>query len=141
PYYQPYHVAETYHLLETLYPGRIDLGLGRAPGGSAEVSLALAENYLEEVRKFPEKVTELQAFLNNSFAEDHMFHNVSPTPIPPESPQLWRLGTSEKSRKLAAEKGLPYSVGHYMTDKDGPAMVKEYREKMSELHPEKDPYV
>jgi|SRR5699024_7139456 len=141
PYYQPYYVAETYHLLATLYPGRIDLGLGRAPGGSAEVSLALSENYLEEVRKFPDKVTELQAFLHDSFAEGHKFHNVSPTPIPPESPQLWMLGTSEKSGKLAAEKGLSYSFGHFMTDKDGPAIVKEYRAKMKELHPEKDPYV
>lgn len=141
PYYQPYHVAETYNLLATLYPGRIDLGLGRAPGGSAEVSLALAHNYLEEVRMFPEKVTELQSFLHESFAEDHMFHHVSPTPVPAESPQLWMLGTSEKSGKLAAEKGLPYSFGHFMTEKDGPAIVNTYRKEMTELHPTKKPYV
>ncbi len=141
PYYKPYHVAETYNLLATLYPGRIDLGLGRAPGGSAEVSLALADNYLEEVRKFPEKVTELQGFLDGSFATDNMFHKISPTPVPEESPQLWMLGTSARSAKLAAEKGLSYAFGHFMTDKDGPEIVRKYRTEMHEQHPEKEPYV
>src|SRR5690625_4995391 len=65
PYYKPYYVAETYNLLATLYQGRIDLGLGRAPDGSAEVSLALSDNYLAEVQKHPEKIAELQAFLHN----------------------------------------------------------------------------
>lgn len=141
PYYQPYHVAETYNLLATLYPGRIDLGLGRAPGGSAEVSLALADNYLEEVRKFPEKVTDLQAFLSGSFPSDNMLHKISPTPVPDESPRLWMLGTSARSAKLAAEKGLGYAFGHFMTDKDGPEIVREYRSDMHEQHPEKEPYV
>lgn len=49
PYYKPFHVAETYHMLATLYPGRIDLGIGRSPGGPAEASLALVDNYLAEV--------------------------------------------------------------------------------------------
>src|SRR5699024_8109832 len=56
PYYKPFHVAETYQLLETLYPGRIDIGLGRAPGGPAEVSMALSDNYLAGVRKFSEHI-------------------------------------------------------------------------------------
>src|SRR5690625_3759696 len=53
PYYKPFRVAETYNLLTTLFPERIDLGIGRAPGGSAEVSMALSNNYLEQVRKYP----------------------------------------------------------------------------------------
>ena len=81
PYYKPFHVAETYNLLATLFPGRVDLGLGRAPSGSAEVSLALSDNYLAEVQKFLEKIDELQAFLNDDFPENHMFHKISPTPV------------------------------------------------------------
>lgn len=141
PYYKPYHVAETYNLLATLYPGRIDLGLGRAPGGPAEVSLALADNYLKEVRDYPNKVTELQSFLDRSFPKDNLYHNISPTPIPEEGPLLWMLGTSEKSAKLAAEKGLSYAFGHFMTDKDGPEIVQEYRLNMGEHHPDEEAYV
>lgn len=141
PYYKPFHVAETYHLLATLYPGRIDLGLGRAPGGPAEVSLALSDNYLEEVKKYPEKVTELQSFLNNDFPEDHMYNKISPTPIPTESPAVWMLGTSEKSAELAIDQGMNYTFGHFMTDKNGPAIVKKYRDGMKEQHPNKQPYV
>lgn len=141
PYYQPFHVAETYNLLATLYPGRIDLGLGRAPGGSAEVSLALSDNYLAEVRKFPEKIDDLLRFFRSDFPEDHPYSKISPTPIPEVEPAVWLLGTSEKSATLAAEKGLHYAFGDFMTDQDGPAIVQRYRKGMLERHPNKDPYV
>src|SRR5699024_3150082 len=62
PYYKPFRVAETYNLLQTLFPGRIDLGLGRAPGGSAEVSLALSDNYLKQVNEYPKQIEELLGF-------------------------------------------------------------------------------
>src|SRR5699024_7757134 len=67
PHYKPYRVAETYNLLATLYPGRIDLGIGRAPGGSAEASMALSGNFLENVRHMPEKLDELLQFLHHDF--------------------------------------------------------------------------
>src|SRR5690625_1147187 len=140
PYYKPFHVAETYNLLATLFPGRVDLGLGRAPGGSAEVSLALSDNYLQEVQKYPEKIDELQAFLHDHFPEDHMYHTISPTPVPEASPEVWMLGTSEKSAILAIEKKLNYAFGHFMTDKDGPAIVKKYRDGMKEQYPNHHPY-
>src|SRR5690625_5060589 len=136
PYYKPFHVAETYNLLATLFPGRVDLGLGRAPGGSAEVSLALSDNYLAEVREYPDKIDELQRFLHNEFPEDDMYHKISPTPIPEASPNLWMLGTSEKSAILAVEKGMYYVFGHFMTDQDGPAIVRKYREEMKQLNPD-----
>lgn len=140
PYYKPFHVAETYNLLATLFPGRVDLGLGRAPGGSAEVSLALSDNYLAEVQKFPEKIDELQTFLHDEFPEDHMFHKISPTPVPDIRPDIWMLETSEKSAILAMEKGLKYAFGHFMTDKDGPAIVREYQEGMKKRYPAYKPY-
>lgn len=130
PYYRPYRVAETYNLLATLYPNRIDLGLGRAPGGSAEVSLALSENYLKGVKEFPEKISELLTFLYGSFPEEHTYHRLRATPVPNEVPETWLLGTSEKSAYLAAEKQLPYAFGHFMSDFNGPEIVKTYRKQM-----------
>jgi len=138
PYYKPFHVAETYNLLATLYPDRIDLGLGRAPGGSAEVSLALSNNYLAGVREFPGKIDELTYFLRGNFPGNHQFANLTPTPLPSVSPDLWLLGTSEKSGALAATKGMKYAFGHFMTDRNGPGILANYREKMKKHHPEKE---
>ncbi len=132
PHYKPFHVAETYNLLATLFPNRIDLGLGRAPGGSAEVSMALAGNFLEQVRQFPDDIDELQSFLTSSFPADHMYSKVTPTPTPPTSPHVWMLGTSEKSALLAVEKKLDYVFGHFMTSVDGPAVVSTYRAGMGD---------
>src|SRR5690625_6940582 len=93
PYYKPFHVAETYNLLATLYPERIDLGLGRAPGGSAEVSLALADKYLKQVNAYPEQIDELLNFLHDRFPKDHPYAKIAPTPVPDTPPKTWLLGT------------------------------------------------
>src|SRR5690625_5227376 len=132
PYYKPFSVAETYNLLATLYPNRIDLGLGRAPGGSAEVSQALSDNYLAAVQKFPEQIDTLQAFLHDQYSDDHMYSKISPIPVPETSPVVWLLGTSEKSAELAMKKNLPYAFGHFMSDQPGPEIVQKYRSGMKE---------
>lgn len=67
PHYKPFRVAEKYNLLATLFPGRIDLGIGRAPGGSAEATMALSDNFLEEVRKMPSTLDQLLNFLYGTF--------------------------------------------------------------------------
>lgn len=140
PYYKPFRVAETYNLLATLFPNRIDLGLGRAPGGSAEVSLALSDNYLKQVNEYPKHIDELLHFLHNRYPEDHPYGKISPTPVPTTSPQTWLLGTSEKSAILAAEKGLDYAFGQFMTDFEGPEIVQVYREGFVQYH-EKTPEI
>src|SRR5699024_1600898 len=129
--YHRYQVAETYKFLQTLEPIRNDIGLGRAPGGSAEVSLALSHNYLQEVSKYPEKMDALQQFLTGTVPEDSPFKKINPTPLPIVPPTLWLLGTSEKSALLAAEKGMPYAFGHFMTSSDGAKIVQTYREKFN----------
>ncbi|TWI58093.1 LLM class flavin-dependent oxidoreductase [Halalkalibacter nanhaiisediminis] len=128
PHYKPYKVAETYNLLATLFPNRIDLGIGRAPGGSAEATIALSNNYLEQVRNMPESTKELLQFLRNDFPSDHMFSKISASPLPVTLPQPWILGTGEKSAILAAENGTAYAFGHFMSDKDGENIVKSYVE-------------
>src|SRR5690625_4899174 len=131
PYYKPFRVAETYNLLATLFPNRIDLGLGRAPGGSAEVSLALSDNYLKHVNEYPTRIAELMKFLHGGFQKDHPKGKISATPVPDTPPETWLLGTSEKSALLAAEQGLDYAFGHFMTDCNGPEIVKRYRENFA----------
>ncbi|MFC3885064.1 LLM class flavin-dependent oxidoreductase [Bacillus songklensis] len=126
PHYKPYKVAETYNMLATLFPNRIDIGIGRAPGGSAEATMALSDNFLEQVRKMPESVKELLHFLHNDFPSDHMYSKVSASPLPAVSPEPWILGTSEKSAKLAAENGTAYAFGHFMSDKEGTKIMNDY---------------
>jgi luciferase family oxidoreductase group 1 len=128
PHYKPYKVAEVYNLLATLFPGRIDLGIGRAPGGSAEVTMALSDNFLQQVWKMPESFKELLHFINDDFPSEHMYSKISAAPLPSISPQPWILGTSAKSAKLAAENGTAYAFGHFMSDKAGPDTMKSYIE-------------
>lgn len=130
PNYSPYHIAERYNELATLYPDRVDLGLGRAPGGSAEVSIALAGNFLEKVRQYPKLVDEVIHFLHQDFPSDHMYSKITAAPVPESPPVPWLLGTSKKSAKLAIEKGLPFVFGHFMSNSNGPSIVKEYMEKV-----------
>ncbi|RFU66007.1 LLM class flavin-dependent oxidoreductase [Peribacillus glennii] len=127
PHYKPYKVAEIYNMLATLFPDRIDLGIGRAPGASAEATLALSNNFLEGVRNMPESVEELLKFLYNDFPEGHMFSKVSASPVPIVAPETWLLGTSGKSAVLAAENGMSYAFGQFMSDQDGAGIVENYR--------------
>lgn len=134
PYYKPFRVAETYNLLATLYPNRVDLGLGRAPGGSAEVSLALSDNYLKQVGKYSELIDELTNFIHGTVPKDELFAKIKASPVPEVAPKLWLLGTSNRSGELAAEKGMAYSFGHFMSDFEGIEIVNHYREKYREQH-------
>jgi luciferase family oxidoreductase group 1 len=127
PHYKPYKVAETFNMLATLFPNRIDLGIGRAPGGSAEASIALSGNFLENVRNMPNTVKELLHFLYNNYPSDHMFSKITAHPLPAIAPVPWILGTSEKSAIQAAEYGTAYAFGHFMSDKDGEEIVHTYR--------------
>ncbi|MBU8905317.1 LLM class flavin-dependent oxidoreductase [Desertibacillus haloalkaliphilus] len=128
PHYKPYKVAEQFHMLATLFPDRIDLGIGRAPGGSAEATNALSDHFLQNVWDMPKDVQELLCFLDDRFPEGHEFEQVSATPLPPKPVQPWLLGTSTKSAELAAEYGINYTFGQFMSTKDGIEIVKRYRE-------------
>jgi luciferase family oxidoreductase group 1 len=126
PHYKPFKVAEIFHMLSALFPGRIDLGIGRAPGGSAEASNALSDNFLQQVYKMPQKVNELVHFLNQDFPDDHEFSRVKAAPFPQQKPEPWLLGTSKKSALLAGENGLDYAFGQFMSDSDGEAIIQQY---------------
>lgn len=127
PHYKPYKVAETFNMLATLFPDRIDLGIGRAPGGSAEASIALSGNFLENVRNMPNSIKDLLHFLYNNYPTDQMFSKITAHPLPDIPPVPWILGTSEKSAIQAASYGTVYAFGHFMSDKDGIEIVNTYR--------------
>lgn len=128
PHYSPYKIAETYNLLSVLFPGRIDLGLGRAPGGSAEASIALSGNYLENVRAYPESVKTLNDFINNHEHDNKLYNKIKAAPLPKDKPDVWILGTSEKSAELAINNQLNYVFGHFMSEANGPEIVAKYKD-------------
>ncbi|MCE7793948.1 LLM class flavin-dependent oxidoreductase [Salipaludibacillus sp. CUR1] len=127
PFYKPFKVAEVHNTLATLFPGRIDVGIGRAPGGSAEVTNALSDNFLEKVWQLPELITELEGYLMSSGSrESGEEAKISAAPLPETPPELWLLGTSKKSALLAAEKSLPYAFAHFMSDQDIEEVIGQY---------------
>jgi luciferase family oxidoreductase group 1 len=126
PHYKPFKVAEVYHMLATLFPGRIDVGIGRAPGGSAEATNALSDNFLQQVYKMPELVKDLLHFFDKDYPSDHEFSRITASPFPPISPEPWLLGTSKKSALLAGENGLAYAFGQFMSEQDGADIIEQY---------------
>jgi luciferase family oxidoreductase group 1 len=127
PHYKPYKVAEVYNMLATLFPDRVDVGIGRAPGGSAEATNALSDNFLQQVWNMPNSVKDLLHFLDNNIPPEHPHAKVTASPVPNVPPIPWLLGTSKKSALLAAENGLAYAFGQFMSDQDGAAIIEQYR--------------
>ena len=131
PYYSAFRTAESFRMLEALYPGRIDLGVGRAPGGDARTAQAVAGGRFPDAERFPQQVWELCALLENSDR---------PVRLQPEVdtvPQVWLLGSSDYSGALAAELGLPFAFAHFINPRGGDAVARAYREmfKATERRP------
>ena len=110
PNHSPLIVAEQFGTLETLYPNRIDLGLGRAPGTDALTAQAIRKDFYEQSQQFPQNVTALQ----NYFSVENATANVRAFPAEGTKVPIWILGSSMDSAALAAAKGLPYAfAGHF----------------------------
>ena len=109
-HYSALKVAESFRVLETIYPGRIDLGLGRAPGADRLTSAALApEQSGFRYDDFPQKVSDLRGWIEGSLPEDHPFARISAMPTGKTTPEMWLLGTSDQSAILAAHFGCAFS--------------------------------
>jgi luciferase family oxidoreductase group 1 len=117
PHYSPLKVAETFTILAGLYPGRVDLGLGRAAGTDALTTYALQRDRRQAAPDdFLEQLTELLAYLNDSLPEDHPFRRLAGTlPGLPETPVPWLLGSSPQSAIWAGELGLPYMFADFIS--------------------------
>ncbi len=116
PHYTSLKVAEVFRTLYALYPGRVDLGIGRAPGGGPMEALALRRSRKTPMEDdFPEQVSELLAFLERGFPEGHPFGRIRVSPEMPSGPDVWMLGSSMWSSAAAVEFGLPYSFAHFFS--------------------------
>jgi luciferase family oxidoreductase group 1 len=128
PHYTSLKVAECFRMLHALYPGRVDLGIGRAPGGGPLEALALKRDRKSKMLDdFPEQVSELLAFLGNQFPAGHPFAGIRVSPEMPGGPDVWMLGSSMWSSAAAVEFGLPYSFAHFFSPVHTRAAIETYR--------------
>ncbi|WP_158945412.1 LLM class flavin-dependent oxidoreductase [Granulicella sp. S190] len=133
PHYTSLKVAECFRMLHALYPGRVDLGIGRAPGGGPIEALALKRERKTRMQDdFPEQVGELLAFLGHSFPEGHPFAGIRVSPEMPGAPDVWMLGSSMWSSAAAVEFGLPYSFAHFFSPVNTRAAIETYRRGFTE---------
>ena len=127
-HYSPLKVAENFGLLETMYPGRIDLGIGRAPGSDQLTAQALAYGSPIGAEYFPAKVRDLTLFLTDTLPDDHPLRGIHASPIPDRPPEVWLLGSSDQSATLAAHFGLPFSFAQFISPQGGAWVTNAYRE-------------
>ncbi|MDQ6728806.1 MAG: LLM class flavin-dependent oxidoreductase [Actinomycetota bacterium] len=132
PHYSPLKVAESFTLLAGLFPGRIDLGLGRAAGTDPLTTFALQRDRRQAaLNDFPEQLAELLAYLEDNLPEDHPFRHLAATlPGRPELPQPWLLGSSPQSAIWAAELGLRYAFADFIHP-GGSEIAKQYASRFT----------
>jgi luciferase family oxidoreductase group 1 len=139
PHYSALKVAEQFRVLEALAPGRIDLGVGRAPGGDMRTARALNPNAHAAADAFPEQVRDLQAWTT---LPSH--HGITAHPRGPHAPELWILGSSNYGAQLAAHFGLPYAFAYFFVDGQGAEEALAIYRRLyqpSERHPVPQPTV
>ncbi len=140
PHYSPFKVAETFSLLAGLFPGRIDLGIGRAAGTDPLTTFALQRDRRQAAPDdFPEQLAELLGYLEDRLPPDHPFARLARTlPGSPERPEPWLLGSSPQSALWAAELGLPYAFADFINPQ-GAEIARLYRERFAEHEHEHSP--
>jgi len=128
PHQSPLRVAESFSMLAALAPGRIDLGLGRAPGSDPLVAFALQQDRRQRaLQQFPAQLVELLGLFDGTLPADHPFRHLSATlPGRPNRPEIWLLGSSEDSAILAGELGLPWCFAEFIAG-HRPDLARLYR--------------
>ena len=131
PHYSPLKVAETFSVLSALFPGRIDLGIGRAPGTDPVTTFALQRDRRQAAPDdFPEQLAELLGYLEGTLPADHPFARLAALPGAPERPVPWLLGSSPQSAIWAGELGLPYAFADFINP-GGAEIAALYRERFT----------
>ena len=126
PHYSALKVAETFRMLAALYPGRVDLGLGRAPGSDPVTAWALQRDKRQTAPDdFPEQLVELLACIRDGFPAHHPMARAVEPPPPSDRPTPWLLGSSPQSGVWAAELGLPYAFADFISS-GGAAIARAY---------------
>ena len=141
PNHAPLMVAERFKVLEALFPGRIDLGIGRAPGTDPVTSYALRRRQdAGGDDDFLERFQELLLFESNAFPEGHPFRSVRAMPQDVALPPIWLLGSSGYSAQLAAMVGAGFSFAHHFADHDAVAAMLSYRDRFKPSPARATPY-
>ena len=127
PYYSAFKVAEVFRMLEALYPGRVDLGIGRAPGGDARTARAVGGGQFPDADRFPQQVYDLVGHLEGTLPAEHPEHGLRVQPEGDSVPQVWLLGSSDYSGALAAQLGVRFAFAHFISAQGGDAVMRAYR--------------
>jgi luciferase family oxidoreductase group 1 len=142
PNHSSLKVAETFKVLEALHPGRIDLGIGRAPGTDAATALALRRSPdVLRTDTFPAQLGELLAFLGDGIPEGHPLHGVTAVPRDGAAPELWMLGSSGYGAHVAAQLGMGFAFAHHINPAMAIQALRTYRDAFepSDAMPEPTP--
>jgi luciferase family oxidoreductase group 1 len=140
PYYSVFKVAEIFRMLEALYPGRVDLGIGRAPGGDQRTARAVGGGHFPDAEQFPQQVWELIGYLDGTLPDDHPFKKVRVQPEGKTAPELWLLGSSDYSGLLAAQLGVRFSFAHFINAQGGDLVMRAYRDRYQVSGREPEPH-
>jgi luciferase family oxidoreductase group 1 len=141
PHYSALKVAEVFRMLHAMYPDRIDLGIGRAPGTDPVTSYALRAR--QEVRAdddFLERFQELMLWESGGFPANHPFRNVRAMPADVPLPPVWLLGSSDYSAELSAAIGAGFAFAHHFASYDAVAALTSYRARFRPSAWRKEPY-
>ena len=115
-HYSPFKVAEVFNMLNALFPDRIDLGIGRAPGGDALASSALAwPNQPQSANQYPTQAATLKALLQQCIPNDHPWSQLNISPVVDHTPQMWMLGSSGGSAELAGQVGMNLALARFIS--------------------------
>jgi luciferase family oxidoreductase group 1 len=134
PYYAPFKIAEQFQMLEALFPNRIDLGVGRAPGGDMKTAQAVAGGRYNYGEQFAQQVADLVGLFNGQLPADHLARGVLLQPHVETKPQLWMLGSSEFGGLLAAQLGIRFAFAHFINAQYGEAVATAYRDRFQVGH-------
>jgi len=127
-HYSSLKVAEQFRMLETLYPGRIDLGIGRAPGSDQLTAVALQHGPgALGIEHFPNQIADLIGYLEHTIPSDHPFSRIHLMPDGETLPEIWILGSSDQSAIFSAYFGRAFSFAHFITDEGGPEIMATYK--------------
>jgi len=127
PYYSAFKIAEQFRMLEALFPGRIDLGVGRAPGGDMKTARAVSAGRFDS-DVFPHQVADLAVLFSGKLPPGHYAEGLVLQPLVETSPELWILGSSDFGGALAAELGIRFAFAHFINPEGGEHVAQSYRQ-------------
>lgn len=140
PYYSPLKVAEVFRMYEALFPGRIDLGIGRAPGGDRMTANAMNARAFDDMDAFPQQVLDVVGWIDRTLPDEHPYALVQAMPTGVGSPEVWLLGSSDYSGALASYLGLRFAFAHFINAHGGDAVSQAYRRDFRPSARESRPY-